>query len=169
MSVTQVHPASGQEFGTWHDHMISEDHTDWEKCDTMNCNHGDPCKELRYPDLAEPPLDYLKHCGVFKAKKTNEYDLCRFYRVELSGDLPTFPKGLGSRASQPSCSLCVGLGHSCLSFTRATQQGHPQALAHGAETRCSQEGYKETVILPTLSVQWQQRPVVHESHCVQAL
>ena len=33
----------------------------------------------------------MKQCGVFKAKKTNEYDLCISYRVELSGNLPPFP------------------------------------------------------------------------------
>ena len=29
--------------------------------------------------------------GVFKPKKTREYDLCHFYQVGLSGDLPEFP------------------------------------------------------------------------------
>ena len=33
----------------------------------------------------------MKQCNVFKAKNTNEYDLCWFYHVELSGDLPPFP------------------------------------------------------------------------------
>ena len=33
----------------------------------------------------------MKQCRVFKAKKTNEYDLCYFYHMELSGDLPPFP------------------------------------------------------------------------------
>ena len=33
----------------------------------------------------------MKQGRVFKAKKTNEYDLCHFYRVELSGGLPPFP------------------------------------------------------------------------------
>ena len=37
--------------------------------------------------------------GVFKAKKTNEYDLCHFYCVEVSGDLPTFP-------SPHECTTC---------------------------------------------------------------
>ena len=32
----------------------------------------------------------MKQHGVFKAKKTNEYDLCRFYHMELSGNLPSF-------------------------------------------------------------------------------
>ena len=33
----------------------------------------------------------MKQRGVFKAKKTNEYDLCRFYHMELSRNLPLFP------------------------------------------------------------------------------
>ena len=57
----------------------------------MTCDHGDPCKELRHLDPTSPPLDYIKHHGVFKAKKSNEYDLCHFYCIELSRHLPTFP------------------------------------------------------------------------------
>ena len=57
----------------------------------MTCSHGDPCKVLRHPDPTSPPLDHMRHCGVFKAKKSNEYDLCHFDHVELSRDLPTFP------------------------------------------------------------------------------
>ena len=78
-------------FGMWCTCMIGKGHTDWEKCDTMTCDHGDPCKELRHPDPTGPPLNYMKHRGVFKAKRSNEYDLCHFYHVELSRDLPTFP------------------------------------------------------------------------------
>ena len=33
----------------------------------------------------------MKQHGVFKVKKTNKYDLCHFYHVELSGGLPPFP------------------------------------------------------------------------------
>ena len=78
-------------FGVWHACMIGEDCACWEKHDAMTCNHMDPCIELRHPDHAGPPLDYMKHHGVFKAKKSNEYHLCHFYCIELSGDLPTFP------------------------------------------------------------------------------
>ena len=78
-------------FSEWHDRMISEGHTDWKKHDTMTCNYGDPCKELKYLDPAGPTLDYRKHHGFFKAKKINEYNLCHFYQVELSRDLPKFP------------------------------------------------------------------------------
>ena len=71
--------------------MIGKGCTGWEKHDAMTCDHGDPCKELRYPDPHSPPLDYMKHHRVFKAKKSSEYDLCCFYHIELSRDLPTFP------------------------------------------------------------------------------
>ena len=66
-------------FSMWHDRMISEGHAEWNKCDTMICDHMDPCKEAKFPDPTSPPLDYMKHCGVFKSKKTNKYDLCHFY------------------------------------------------------------------------------------------
>ena len=78
-------------FGEWWDHMIQEGHKGWEMCDQMTCDHADPCKEANYPDLISLPLEYMKHCGVFDAKKTKEYDLCWFYQVGLSGDLPGFP------------------------------------------------------------------------------
>ena len=81
-------------FGAWHAHMIGEGCTGWEKSDTMTCNHRDPCKELRYPDPTSPPLDYIKYCRLFKAKKSNEYNLCHFCHIALSGDLPTFPTPL---------------------------------------------------------------------------
>ena len=71
--------------------MIGKGQTGWAKCDAMTSDHRDPCKELRHPDPTSPPLDYMKHCGDFKAKKSNDYNLCHFYHIELSGDLPTFP------------------------------------------------------------------------------
>ena len=78
-------------FSMWHTCMIGEGCADWEKCNTMTCGHRDPCKELRHPDPTSPPLDCMKHHGVFKAKKSNEYDLCHFYCIEFSRNLPTFP------------------------------------------------------------------------------
>ena len=77
--------------GKWQDHMISKGHNEWNMHDTMICDHADPCKEAKFPGPIGPPLEYMKHCGVFDAKKTNEYDLCCFYQVGLSGDLPDFP------------------------------------------------------------------------------
>ena len=71
--------------------MISEGHAGLQECDKMSCEHGKPCKELQYPDLTGLPLDYMKQHGVFRAKNTNEYDLCHFYSMELHRDLPPFP------------------------------------------------------------------------------
>ena len=78
-------------FGEWCNCMISEGHTEWNKHDTMICDHADPCKEAKFPYPVRPPLEYMKHRGVFKPKKTNKYDLCHFYKVGLSGDLLSFP------------------------------------------------------------------------------
>ena len=78
-------------FSEWHGRMIGEGHAEWNKHDTMICDHTDPCKEAKFPDPTGPPLDYMKHHGVFKSKKTNEYDLCHFYEVGLLGDLLSFP------------------------------------------------------------------------------
>ena len=71
--------------------MISKDHNEWNTCDTMTCDHVDPCKEAKFPDPISLPLEYMKHCRVFDAKKTNEYDFCCFYQVGLSRDLLDFP------------------------------------------------------------------------------
>ena len=68
-----------RKFSKWHNRMISKGHAEWKKCDMMICDHMDPCKEAKFPDHAGLPPDYMKHCGLFKSKKTNEYDLCHFY------------------------------------------------------------------------------------------
>ena len=78
-------------FSEWCDHMINEGHAERSKHDTMICGHTDPCKEAKFLDSTSLLLEYIKHCGVFKPKKTNEYDLCCFYKVGLSGDLLSFP------------------------------------------------------------------------------
>ena len=168
-------------FSAWHTHMIREGCAGWEKCDTMTCNHGDPCKELRYPDPVGPPLDYMKHHGVFKAEKYNEYDLCHFYHIELSGDLPTFPSPpepatremledflLKAQALGHPNLVVAFVGDSAMAVC-LLQELHSKDSGHGDKARCGREGYKEAVILPTLSVQWQQQPVVHEPHHVQTL
>ena len=67
--------------------MLSEGCTGWKEHDEMCCEHGEPFKELQNQDPTGLALDYMR---VFKAKKTNKYDLCHFYRMELSRDLPPF-------------------------------------------------------------------------------
>ena len=78
-------------FGKWWDQKISEGLWQWDECDKMTCDRTDPCKEAKSPDQLGPPLDYMTNSRVFKTKKTNEYDLRRFYQVGLSGALPEFP------------------------------------------------------------------------------
>ena len=60
----------------------------------------------------------MKQHGVFKAKKTNEYDLCCFYHLELSEDLSPFPS-----PCEPA--ICMKLEE----LLRAMQAlGHPNLL-----------------------------------------
>ena len=110
----------------------------------------------------------MKHLRVFKSKKTNEYDLCCFYKVGLLGDLLNFPLSLrvchlqavkqipaedqGARASQSSGGIPVGFCHSHLSSARTAHQRQPQTPGDGAQGGCWQEGYQEAVLLPALYV-----------------
>ena len=78
-------------FGKWQDQTISEGHLQWDEHNKKTYDHAEPCKKAKCPNLLGPPLAYMTSCGVFKPKKTSNYDLCRFYQVRLSGDLPEFP------------------------------------------------------------------------------
>ena len=80
-----------EKFGKWRDQMIGKGHNEGNRHDTMTCDHADSCKEAKFPDPIGLPLEYMKHYRVFNAKKTSDYDLCHFYEVGLSGDLPDFP------------------------------------------------------------------------------
>ena len=80
-----------EKFGKWQDQMISKGNSEWNMPDTMTCDHADPCKIAKFPDPIGPPLEYMKHCGVFDPNKTNEYDLCQFYQVGLFRDFLDFP------------------------------------------------------------------------------
>ena len=66
----------------------------WKTHSMMACKHRDPGKEIKCKDLAGPPVDYMASCNVFKVKQTSRYDLCHFYQVGESGDLPPFPSTL---------------------------------------------------------------------------
>ena len=37
-----------EDFGAWHDQMISEGHNGWKKCTEMHCDHGEAHKELQH-------------------------------------------------------------------------------------------------------------------------
>ena len=78
-------------FSKWQNQKISEGHLQWDECDKKTYDHADPCKEAKCSHLLGLPLDYMTSHSVFKPKKTSEYDLCCFYQVGLSGDLPQFP------------------------------------------------------------------------------
>ena len=169
-------------FGKWHDCMINEGHAEWNKHDTMICDHTDPCKKVKFPDPASPPLEYMKHRRVFKPKKTDEYDLCCFYKVGLSGDLPSFSsphepathkllskfllKDQGARASQSCGGIHAGFCHSHLSFARTAHQRQPQAPANEPKGRHWWKGYQEAVLLLALYVFRQQQNLIHEPHHV---
>ena len=74
---------------------------------SMTCDHADPCKEAKSPNQLGPPLDYMMSCGVFNPKKTSKYDLCCFYQVGLSGDLPKFPSPHASATHEQVSSLLL--------------------------------------------------------------
>ena len=56
----------------------------------MTCEHGDPGKGIQSKDPTGPRVDYMVNCHVFKMKQMSGYDLCHFYQVGSSGDLPPF-------------------------------------------------------------------------------
>ena len=73
------------------DKKISQGLKQWDERDKMTCDHTEPGKEVKCPDLLGTPLDYIESCRVFKSKKMSEHDLCHFYKVGLSGNFPQFP------------------------------------------------------------------------------
>ena len=80
-----------KDFTAYWDKQISEGVKGWEQHTNMHCNQGETLKDQQQCDPAGPPTDYMKSQGVFKASKTNAYDLCRFYCVSPAGDFPSFP------------------------------------------------------------------------------
>ena len=44
-----------------------------------------------HPDPVGPPLDYMGECQVFNGIRCDIYNLCRFYTLGMTGDLPEFP------------------------------------------------------------------------------
>ena len=40
-----------EKLGKWWDQMISKGHNELHMHDTMTCDHADPCKEAKFPDL----------------------------------------------------------------------------------------------------------------------
>ena len=44
-----------------------------------------------HPDPVGPPLGYMGECQVFDGIRSDIYDLCRFYTLGMTGNLPEFP------------------------------------------------------------------------------
>ena len=79
-------------FAAWHHKMIAKGAAGWATRDTMICDlpkHGK--MQPNHPDPVGPPLDYMGRCQVFDSIQSNIYDLCRFYTLGMTGDLPEFP------------------------------------------------------------------------------
>ena len=80
-----------KDFGAWCNKKISKGSAAWKICAKMRCDHGGAFKDHQHSDPVSLPLDYMKSSGVFKATKTNVYDLCCFYRISATGEFPAFP------------------------------------------------------------------------------
>ena len=85
--------------------MISEGHKEWNKWDQMICNHMDPHKIAKHPDLLGTPIAYMESWGTFKAIKSSEYGLSHFYQVGITGDFPAFPESQEPMTSNDICHL----------------------------------------------------------------
>ena len=58
----------------------------------MICNLPEHRKmQSNHPDPVGPPLDYMGECQVFDSIQSNIYDLCRFYALGTTGNLPEYP------------------------------------------------------------------------------
>ena len=79
-------------FDAWWCKKIAKGITGWATRDTMICdlpNHGKP--QPNHPDPVGLPLDYNGEHQVFDSIWSDIYDLCRFYILGMTGDLPEFP------------------------------------------------------------------------------
>ena len=56
-------------------------------CDLPECGKMQP----NHPDPMGPPLDYMGECWVFDGIWLDIYDLCHFYALGMTGNLPEFP------------------------------------------------------------------------------
>ena len=79
-------------FEAWHRDKIANGITGWATRDTMICDfpkHGK--MQPNHPDPVGLPLDYMGECRVFNNIRSELYDLCCFYALGMTGDLPEFP------------------------------------------------------------------------------
>ena len=79
-------------FEAWHCDKIAKSVTGWVARDIMICDLPEYGKvQPNHSDPVGPPLDYMGECQVFDGIWSNIYDLCRFYALGMTGDLPEFP------------------------------------------------------------------------------
>ena len=79
-------------FDAWHHKKIAKGIAGWATRDTMICDLPEHGKMWpNHPDPMGPPLDYMGECQVFDSIQFDIYDLCRFYTLGMTGDLPEFP------------------------------------------------------------------------------
>ena len=79
-------------FDAWHCKKIAKGITGWVTRDTMICDLPEHGKmQPNHPDPLGLPLDYMGECQVFDGIQSDIYDLCRFYALGMTGDLPEFP------------------------------------------------------------------------------
>ena len=79
-------------FDTWQCKKVAKGIAGWATRDTMICDlpeHGKA--QPNHPDLVGLPLDYMGERQVFNGIQSNIYDLCWFYILGMTGDLPEFP------------------------------------------------------------------------------
>ena len=79
-------------FDAWHCSKIAKGVAGWVTRDTMIYDlpkHGK--MQPNHPDPVGPPLGYMGECQVFNGTQSNIYDLCRFYALGTTGDLPELP------------------------------------------------------------------------------
>ena len=149
-------------FEAWHRDKIVKGIAGWMARDTMICDlpkHGKV--QPNHPDPVGPPLDYMGECQVFNGIQSNIYDLCRFYTLGMTGDLPEFPapqepathgqvQDLAKVSPlhqvtlpHPSTQCRLGNGHL---YVEGTALGHVLMMPTSQSTR--QVG--KTIVLPLL-------------------
>ena len=79
-------------FDAWHHNKIANSVTGWAMQDTMICDLPKHSKmQPNHPNPMGLPLDYMAKCRVFNGIWSNLYDLCHFFILGMTGNLPEFP------------------------------------------------------------------------------
>ena len=79
-------------FEAWHRNKIAKGIAGWVTRVTMICDLPEHGKmQPNHPNPVRPPLGYMGECQVFDGIWSNICDLCRFYALGMTGDLPEFP------------------------------------------------------------------------------